>query len=106
MESRRISGCLPFLPRFPSPTVADNLPLLSFIFPLPALSKQVAARRLVDRSLFKTRTAVSLAEELIRTKQRDFEAFRVELARIEEARRRAEAVAAEVEKARREKPLE
>ncbi|GAA6008779.1 hypothetical protein JCM10207_001722 [Rhodosporidiobolus poonsookiae] len=51
----------------------------------------VAARRLVDRSLFKTRTAVALSEELIRQRQRDFEAFRAELAAIEAERRALEA---------------
>ncbi|GAA5851649.1 hypothetical protein JCM8547_001162 [Rhodosporidiobolus lusitaniae] len=46
----------------------------------------IAARRLVDRSLFKTRTAVALADELVQKKQREFEAFRTELSRIEQKR--------------------
>ncbi|GAA5914653.1 hypothetical protein JCM6882_003591, partial [Rhodosporidiobolus microsporus] len=50
----------------------------------------VAARRLVDRALFKTRTAVALYGELVRQRQRDFEAFRTGLRRVEEGRRAVE----------------
>ncbi|GAA5839107.1 hypothetical protein JCM11251_003678 [Rhodosporidiobolus azoricus] len=50
----------------------------------------VAARRLVDRSLYKTRTAVALYEELIRQRQRDFESFKAGLTAIEAQRRQIE----------------
>ncbi|GAA6044302.1 hypothetical protein JCM8097_006757 [Rhodosporidiobolus ruineniae] len=50
----------------------------------------VAARRLSDRALFKTRTAVALAEELVRKRQHEFESFRAELARIEARRKEVE----------------
>ncbi|BGP16807.1 hypothetical protein JCM10213v2_004812 [Rhodosporidiobolus nylandii] len=51
----------------------------------------LAARRLSQRALYKTRTTVALGEELIRQKQDGFEAFRAELAAIEARRKELEA---------------
>ncbi|GAA5868104.1 hypothetical protein JCM1840_006142 [Sporobolomyces johnsonii] len=53
----------------------------------------LAARRLVDRSTYKARLAVSLGEELVRERRADFEAFRAELVGIELARREGSEVA-------------
>ncbi|GAA5981630.1 hypothetical protein JCM11641_003923 [Rhodosporidiobolus odoratus] len=50
----------------------------------------LAARRLSDRALFKTRTAVALAEELVRQRQHDFDSFKSQLSAIEAERRALE----------------
>lgn len=79
-----VSSCLPLFAFFPAAfekkCTDKNLGWLA----------QVAARRLVDRSLFKTRTAVALYEELIRQRQRDFESFKEGLTAIEGKRREIE----------------
>ncbi|GAA5957045.1 hypothetical protein JCM21900_001765 [Sporobolomyces salmonicolor] len=54
----------------------------------------LAARRLVDRSTYKARLAVSLGEELVRQRRDDFEAFRAELVALEKARREGSVVGA------------
>ncbi|GAA5942942.1 hypothetical protein JCM1841_003609 [Sporobolomyces salmonicolor] len=54
----------------------------------------LAARRLVDRSTYKARLAVSLGEELVRQRRDDFEAFRAELVALEKARREGSVVSA------------
>lgn len=46
-------------------------------------SLQVAAQRLVERSLYKATTAVALSEELLRTRRWDFERFKARLGQID-----------------------
>lgn len=47
----------------------------------------MAAQKLIERSTYKARTAVALAEELLRKKQGDFERFKARLSKIDAGRR-------------------